>query len=232
MTESRNPFTLPALPDVSYRLVEDLSPPGPSGFLKLLRRRWMAEGPGLPATEPFVYDEVDRRCLDAVVIAPHFRGKQGELRTFLRSAPRPPVVMRDAKRGAVAELEGRLGLWELPAGLVEAEECSPEGLVQCARRELSEELGLTAELAEFMPLGPSTFPCPGVIAERHFFFHVRVEPALQTTPSLDGSAVELLGVTTELSVEQALSLCRRGEIEDAKTELALRRLAELDGELS
>src|SRR5690606_29700047 len=105
---------------------------------------------------------------------------------YLRSAVRPPVEMRDAKRSASVEPPLR-ALWEAPAGLVEPDEESAAGIVRCAQRELLEEAGFDVPASALRPLGPSTFPCPGVIAERHYYFHVEVDPALQREPSLDGS---------------------------------------------
>jgi ADP-ribose pyrophosphatase len=70
------------------------------------------------------------------------------------------------------------------------------------------------------------YPSPGVIAERHFFFEVPVDPKGRMEPPLDGSALERDGVIFDVSVAAALAMCGKGEIEDGKTELALRRLAE------
>ena len=43
---------------------------------------------------------------------------------------------------------------------------------------------------------------------------------------LDGSALEKDGVVFDVGVAEALAMCARGDIEDGKTELALRRLVE------
>ena len=72
----------------------------------------------------------------------------------------------------------------------------------------------------------SVFPAPGMVAERHFFFRVQVDPSEREKPTLDGSPLERAGVVAALPVDEALELCRRGEIQDSKTELALRRLEE------
>lgn len=228
---------LPPPPPVRLEMLEDLSPPG-QGFLKLQRGKYRARHPDGRWSEPFVYDQVDRRAIDAVVIVPHFvlsgphqkAGRQGvpqERYVYLRSAVRPPVEIRDAARSALPEPETR-GLWEAPAGLVEPDEASPEGLVRCAQRELEEEVGFSLPTAVFRELGPSTFPCPGVIAERHYFFHVEVDPAQRRAPSLDGSVLEETGEVVAVPLREALRACRAGELADAKTELALRRLAEAD----
>jgi len=215
------------LPEARLELVEDLSPPDTGGFLRLVRRRWRAVTPHGSVSEAFVYDEVDRRALDAVVLAAHYVAR-GARAVYLRSAIRPPVVARDPSRsGDVEPVRG--ALWELPAGLIEPEELGEQGRLRTAQRELEEELGFHVELGRLLALGPSTLPTPGVIAERHFFFEVEVDPKDRAEPSLDGSALEKLGVVREVTLADALDMCRTGAIEDAKTELGLRRLAERHG---
>jgi ADP-ribose pyrophosphatase len=145
---------------------------------------------------------------------------------YLRSALRPPLYFRDASRSPVAE-SGTGALWELPAGLIEPGEQTERGVFEAARRELAEELGFTVECADFHALGAPTLPAAGFIAERHFFVQVEVRPDQRGEPTLDGSALERCGRVIALPLAQALDLCRAGRIEDAKTELGLRRLADV-----
>jgi len=215
-----------SFPNIQLELLEDLSPPNQTGFLRLLRRRYRASYPDGTQSAPFVYDAVDRTAIDAVVIAAHFVAPDGAPHVFLRSAFRPPLTLRDRAVSPLPEEACDGHLWELPAGLVETSERSPTGVVRAAQRELLEELGFEVSLSALLPLGPSTFPAPGFVAERHFFFEVRVDPAARREPELDGSALEHFGSVIELPLREALELCRKGAIEDAKTELALRRLAE------
>jgi ADP-ribose pyrophosphatase len=216
----------PGLPEIRLELLEDESPPGPPGFLRLVRRRLRAHYPDGSESGAFVIDEVDRRSIDAVVIAAHYAGPGGERRVFLRSALRPAVYFRGVARAPIPVPDNRGGLWELPAGLVEPDEQSPEGLLAAATRELFEEAGFQVPEARLRALGPSMYPCPGVIAERHFYFEVEVDPTARVEPSLDGSALEQFGEIRDVSLAEALEACRNGRIEDAKTELALRRLEE------
>jgi ADP-ribose diphosphatase len=221
--------TLPAadlcFPDLSLELVDDLSPAAPDGFLRLVRRRLRVRYPDGSRSADFVYDEVARRATDAVVILAHFlRGQQRWV--YLRSALRPPAFFREATTTPISESQPG-ALWELPAGLIEAEEQSPAGVFEAARRELAEELGFVVEASALRALGPSTYACPGVISERHFFLEVLIEPSTRQEPSLDGSALERFGRVIALPLEDALESCRAGRIEDAKTELGLRRLADL-----
>ncbi len=217
---------LPRFPGVRLEVVDDLSPGSSGGFLSLLRWRMRAAYADGTRSEPFVYDGIDRVALDAVVVVAHYLDS-GARWVFLRSAVRPPLVMRRPEQRPFTERESLGELWEVVAGLVEPDECSAEGLVRCAQRELEEELGFTMALAAIRPLGPSTFPSPGVIGERHHFFHVEVRPELRQAPSEDGSVLERGASIVALPLLEALDAARRGLIEDAKTELGLRRLEEL-----
>jgi ADP-ribose pyrophosphatase len=217
---------LPPLPSIALSEIEDISPPdNAGGYLRLRRLRLAAEFPGHGASEPFVYDSVERTALDAVVIAAHFT-REGERWVYLRSAVRPPAQLRPLAQRPLPEKDTLGVLWELPAGLVEAGECSAAGLVRTAARELEEELGFSVEVGRFEVLGPATFPSAGVIGERHHYFEVTVHPDARRTPAEDGSVLERHALIAAIPLSEALALCRRGEIEDSKTEIALRRLNE------
>ena len=225
MTHPAPPARFLSLPDVSVEVVEDLTPPAPNGFMRLVRRRLVLRYADGTRSEPFLYDEVDRKALDAVVIAAHYRD-EGATHVYLRSALRPPVALREAKRSPDAESVGRVALWELPAGLVEPEDQDPAGIFRTAQRELREELGFAVPVDRLRRLGPSTFPAPGFVAECHYFFSVAVTPERRGAPTLDGSVLERAGIVVGLPLNKALELCASGEIADAKTELGLRRLRE------
>jgi ADP-ribose pyrophosphatase len=219
-SENSKPVTLP---DIELKILEDRSPPDLGGFLRLERRKLVARYPDGSRSPEFFYDNVARRALDAVVLCAHFE-RAGVRFVYLRSALRPPVTFRDPTTSPVEE--GVRGLWELPAGLVEVGEQSASGLLECGRRELAEELGFAVSAADLRALGSSSFPCAGVIGERHFFLEVEVDPDSRGEPALDGSALEAHGKVIVLPLQEALARCRNGEFQDAKTELGLRRLWE------
>lgn len=217
------------LPPFPYTTLEVIAEPPPEdGFLRVRHLQLRARFPDGSVSAPFAYDQVERTALDAVVIAAHFRDADGTLQVFLRSALRPPAARRSPEICPLPERSTLGHLWELPAGLVEPEERSEQGLRACAARELAEELGFDAAPDAMLPLGPSTFPAPSVLGERHFFFHCRVNPAAQHAPAGDGSALERHAAILAIPLVDALHWLKLGEIEDAKTEIALRRLAEIE----
>jgi ADP-ribose pyrophosphatase len=185
------------------------------GFLNLRRVDLVARYPDGGESAPFSYDIATREALDAVVIAAHFVDA-GVPHVYLRSSVRPPCALRPvppAHDGA---------LWELPAGLVEPQ----EDPAATAARELGEELGFAADASDMHPLGPWTFPTPGMIGERHLFYAVAVDPRARATPSEDGSALEHAAAVLAIPLSEAVDHCRTGAIRDSKTELTLRRLVE------
>lgn len=211
--------------DTVVEVVEDLSPAAPPGFLRLVRRRLALRYKDGRRSASFEYDEIDRLALDAVVIAAHYL-EAGLRWVYLRSAIRPPVALRSPNRCGDAQSQPRQALWELPAGLIEPCETGGDAVALTAQRELEEELGFVVHLDELRRLGPTTFPAPGFVAECHFYFEVEVSPAARQSPSLDGSVLESAGVVVALPLDDALGRCHSGQIVDAKTELALRRLKE------
>ncbi|MBI4951496.1 MAG: NUDIX hydrolase [Myxococcales bacterium] len=219
---------LPPLPVIELVELEDLTPPAaPGGFLRLRRQRFRVRDPEGRLGDPFVYDRVERAALDAVVVAAHYRDATGTRHVYVRSALRPPVHLRPLASRPLPEKATLGALWELPAGLVEPDECSAEGLRRSAARELGEETGFVADAAELQGLGPATFPSAGVIGERHHFFHLEVRPAERGHPSEDGSVLERGALVVALPLPTLLAAVRAGDIEDGKTEIGLRRLAEL-----
>src|ERR1043165_3073475 len=73
-------------PLIRLESLDEQPPSTEAPFLRLVRRRLRAHYPDGKISPPFTYDEVDRRAIDAVVIAAHYVGPGGKRRVFLRSA--------------------------------------------------------------------------------------------------------------------------------------------------
>jgi ADP-ribose pyrophosphatase len=100
-------------------------------------------------------------------------------------------------------------LYEVPAGRLDPGE-APEA---CARRELREETGCTAERVEHLF---TMYTTPGFTDEKiHLFMAVGI-----TRGENEREADEFIEVET-MPLSRALGLVEQGEIQDAKTALAL-----------
>lgn len=108
-------------------------------------------------------------------------------------------------------------LWELPAGKLEA----GEDPFEAAKRELSEECGLTADT--YTELGV-VYPTVGYDSERIYLW--AAEGLHTVGQHLD--AGEFLDVV-KLPFAQALGLVMDGIIKDSKTQVALLKYAQLRG---
>jgi ADP-ribose pyrophosphatase len=188
---------------------------GEGGFLTLRRAQLVTVG-AHGRSDAFAYDVVDRRALDASVMAAiHLEG--GVEHVWLRSCVRPPIALRSDNERMHA------GQWELPAGLIEPGE-NPRA---AAARELEEELGFRVDEQALHTLGPSAFPSPGFVGELHHFFWVRVDPSTRAEPAGDGSPLEAGAAVVAIPLRAALAACQQGLLRDEKTELGLRRLADV-----
>jgi ADP-ribose pyrophosphatase len=123
------------------------------------------------------------------------------------------IVPMDAKGNLLFVRQYRhaagLALLELPAGTLDEGE-EPEA---CARREIREETRMAADQLE--SLG-GFYLAPGYSTE---YMHVFLATGLSSNP-LEADADEFLSVEP-IPFEEALEMCERGEIPDAKTLAAI-----------
>jgi ADP-ribose pyrophosphatase len=161
------------------------------------------------------WDFVERPMgLDAVVLALWRRKPAVEI--LLRSGLRVPLQY--------GRPEPRPLLFtELVAGVLEP----GDDLRQRAADEALEEAGLHVSAANVRLLGPPMFPTPGMCAELFHFASCEVSPdAVAEAPRGDGSPFEEGACLEWISLDEALARVSRGELQDLKTEVALRRLRE------
>lgn len=218
-----DPRPLAARPRVRIEILNDRTKGSRAdeGFIRVRRLELQNRYEDGSASAPYAYDCAERTALDAVAIL--LVTKDG--RVCLRSSIRPPIALR---AGYTLPLPGTDDptLFEVPAGLAEIDERGEEGLRGCAARETLEETGLDVPADAFQRLGPAVFLTPGLVAEKIHAFVAEVDPRGAGAPTLDGSPVEERAQIEWVPLEEALEACRDGRIEDAKTEIVLRRLAE------
>jgi len=218
----------PPLPAIALEITEDYTAQSrcDEGYLRVKRQKMRARYAEGGQSDEFKYDVVERWNQDAVAILLH-SVRDGVRYVILRSAIRPPLALRaPLLSGAVDYPDGvaRGELWEIPAGLVEKDECNAPGLIECAVRETEEEVGLAIRAADVHPLGGVMLPSSGIIGECVFLYECEVDTSKHALPEGDGP-LERNARVIEVPFEQALDWCDAGLLPDAKTELAIRRLA-------
>ncbi|HEY4244278.1 MAG TPA: hypothetical protein VGM88_30905 [Kofleriaceae bacterium] len=198
---------------------------GGGGFLEIRRLHLRNERGDGSASAPYICDSIARPYgQDAVVVAVYARGASG-IRVLVREGLRPAIAIgRDARRAPLPERLPELFLTELVAGIVEVGDAGEAGLRERAAHEVLEEAGFGVAPSAIALLGAGAYPSPGSMVEKFYFAAVEVDPAAQRELVGDGSPMEEGARTRWLDLDEAIAACLRGEIQDLKTELGLRRL--------
>jgi ADP-ribose pyrophosphatase len=201
------------------------------GFLGIRRLRLRNRRDDGSLSAPYVCDfSVRPMGLDAVVVAVWHRGAAG-IEVLVRDGLRPALAVgRPTSAQVVPDARAYLMFTELVAGIVETADRGEVGLRRRAADEVHEEAGYQVDPAAVTMLGAGVFPSPGSTAERFFLTAVEIaDPAAQEALAGDGSPMEEGATCRWIPLEQAIAMCVAGEIEDAKTELGLRRLRDQIG---
>lgn len=195
------------------------------GFLAIRRLRLRNRRADGSLSAPYLCDFLARPYgVDAVVVALYHRAPDG-VRVLVRDCLRPPLALgRPSELLPVPDRRKYLMFTELVAGIIERADTGIEGVKHRAAEEAREEAGFAIDPARVVLLG-DVFPSPGAMAEKFWLTAAEVDdPAQHAPPRGDGSPMEEGGATRWLLLDEAIAACVRGDIEDAKTELALRRL--------
>ena len=174
---------------------------------------------------------------DAVVLAIYRRLRRAQQET-LGAEERVEVLLRESLRVPLAfgrqpgpVDKGRYPghpIVELVAGVLEQGEDDLDGIQRRAAAEAHEEAGLSVAPEKIVLLGAPMWASPGIFAER-FFVACELESskaASASIPAGDGSPFEEGALLFWLPIEEAIARSTRGELDDLKTELGLRRLKE------
>jgi ADP-ribose pyrophosphatase len=198
------------------------------GFLRLKRlraRNRRADGSTSPV---YPIDVIDRPTLDAVAVCLWARTERG-VEVLTRRGLRPAAFFRRGRPAVLPEPEYLL-VEEIVAGVLEPGEHGLRALQERGAAEAREEAGLAVVPARLRPLGGPFFPLPGIVSEKIHLLEAEVDRPPTSGPydaphEGDGSPLEEGAVLEWRPLADAIRACEAGEIEDAKTELALRRLA-------
>lgn len=209
----------------SIEVIEDFTATGrcDEGFLHVRRLRCRNRRADGSESQIYRVDVIDRPRLDAVAVLIHRRGATG-VEVLTRRNLRPAAYFRKDKQPNVPDGQVHLHVEEIVAGLLEPEDRGEEGLRRRASEETREEAGIEVQPEEIVILGGPFFVAPGILSEKIFLTAVDVTGKPLEVPQGDGSPLE---EGTELRwrpIDDALDACRRGEIQDAKTEMGIARL--------
>jgi len=197
------------------------------GFLTIQRLTLRVTFDDGTRSEPFAYDIVERRALDAVLMVLYAPRGGAPLDPWvcLRTALRPPVALRARRTIPVPIPDARADavIWELPAGLIEVGDTGDVGIRATASRETAEETGYDVAPERFVPLGVPVYLSPGLIGEKVHVVCASVDRNARTEAH-SHEVVEHASRVEWCTLSDALDRAERGVIEDCKTELALRRL--------
>ena len=200
---------------------------GRGGFLAVrrLRMRNIRED-GSRSAEYLVDYIVRPKGFDAVVVVIWNRGPDGRVRVLLRDGLRPPLALgRPAGELCVPDERPHLYFREVVAGIVETSDSGEDGLRRRAALEVEEEAGYRVDPERITLLGAGTFPSAGAFPEKFFLAAVEVaDPSAGAPAEGDGSPMEEGSSILWMDLDEAIAACLRGELEDTKTELGLRRL--------
>lgn len=196
------------------------------GFLRVRRvhlRNHRADG---SRSDRYICDFLTRpKGLDAVVVALWHRS-DARIRVMLRRALRPVLVLgRPAERTPIPDARRYDRFTEVVAGIIEESDRGESGVRERAAIEVAEEAGYTVSPQAVELLGAGVFPSPGSMPEKFWLTAVHIENPDDAAPLHgDGSPMEEGAETFWIDLDEAIEACVRGDIEDLKTELILRRL--------
>ncbi len=202
------------------------------GFLRLRRLRARNRRSDGSRSPEYRIDVIDRPTLDAVGVCLWARTPRG-VEVLTRRGLRPAAYFRREKSPALPEPEYLL-VEEIVAGVLEPGERGLDALRRRGADEALEEAGIEVAPGRLEPLGGPFFPLPGISSEKIHLLAVQVDRGAATGRHAaphegDGSPLEEGAVLEWRELGAAIAACEAGEIEDAKTELAFRRLATLLG---
>lgn len=211
---------------VDFEVISDTIEGIEGGFMAVRRLHLRNVRKDGTRSERYVCDFVVRpKGVDAAVVAVYHRHPEG-VRVLLREGLRPALAMGRAPESLpIPDDRPYRRLTEVVAGIIENEDRGEEGVRRRGALEVEEESGFSVDPAKVELLGAGSFPSPGSMPERFWFMAVEIDdPSRQRPPQGDGSPMEEGASTRWMPLDAAIAACTAGEIEDAKSEIVLRRL--------
>ncbi len=197
------------------------------GFLRVRRYRVRNRHHDGSASREYPVDVIERPTLDAVAVVLWAAGPAG-VEVLLRRGLRPAAFFRRDQRPAIPEPPYLL-FEEIVAGVLEPGERGFAALRERAAAEVREEAGVEVAPERFESLGAGFFVLPGTASEKIHLLAAAIPRGPEQGPFAapehgDGSPLEEGAELVWRPLGEAVAACERGELEDAKTEIGLRRL--------
>jgi len=196
------------------------------GFLGIRRLRMRNRYTSGELSKQYLCDFLVRPYgLDAVAVAIYQRVGD-EVRVLLRAGLRPALALgRSTAPIPIPDDKEYLLNTELVAGIIENDDKGEAGILHRAAEEVHEEAGYRVPAASVFLLGGPILPSAGTIAEKLWLAAVELgDSDVAEIPGGDGSPMEDGAQISWMELDAAIAACVAGEIEDAKTEIGLRRL--------
>ena len=171
---------------------------------------------------PYRNEFFDRSGLDCVAILP-YRKMGNRLKIGILQAFRPALYFRSQKELPLPEREYKW-IYESVAGSLETGDSGETGIRVRAAEELAEEAGFRVASDALLSLGGGFFPSHGQSTEKIHLFAADISEAEIVDACGDGSVNEGLNAVKFFEVNEILSMCRDGQIEDPKIEIGANRL--------
>lgn len=172
-------------------------------------------------------DYVTRRgSLDAVAILAWCK-LAGSPYVYLRSCIRPALALRNWQETGRGEPYA-LNQWEIPAGIIDADEVGSIGVLNAASRELKEEIGGYVNPTYINKLGSEIFSSVGFSGERIYFTETELNIKHIETATLDGSPLEDNAEIILVSLKGIINAINMGRIRDSKTIIAIERFKRMN----
>ena len=219
---------MPRVADIE--ILEDLTATSrcDEGFLRLKRFRAVNRRVDGSCSDPYRIDVIDRPTLDAVALC-LFTRTGDRIEVLTRHQLRPAALFRRGDRAALPEPRHLL-VEEIVAGVIEPGERGEPALIRRAVEEAREEAGVQVAPAAVFPLGGPLFLVPGIASEKIHLYAAEVarfggEGLFEAPHEGDGSPLEEGAFLSWRELGAAIRACEAGEVQDAKSEVAFRRLA-------
>jgi hypothetical protein len=194
-------------------------------FLRLLTLRVKNHYDDDSTSREYDCDLVVAPGVDAVAVVLFYRDG-GKVFVGVIDCVRPAVAVRRDLPLVQPDERTYTTVTEVVAGRFEEEDSGDGGIERRAAIEALEEAGFLVRPEDAIVLGGGLFSSPGQSPEKFWVRAFEVDPEERRRAEGDGSPMETLVPMRFIELRQAIEQCAAGRIEDTKTEIGFRRLAD------